>query len=354
MAGENKPKVSVVIPAYNAGSLLRDAMESVFRQTFHDWEVVVVDDGSTVPAELPAGCCGDRVRHHRQANRGAAAARNLGIREASGEFIAFLDADDIWLPTKLAEQIPLLEGDPGVGLAYTDWAVVSEEGTVIPSFLSGKPRASGNAFEALVQCGVILTSGTMTRKSCLEAVGGFDETRGVAEDYDLWLRIAYGWKIAVVEKPLVIKRSRRGSLSSNPHRMALERVALFQKALRSFPQLSAKHRRLLRHELMRSYWDVGYGDLVQGALGSARQQFARSLKAEWTSTRAWIYLLASCLPAKAVRAIRRAKQSARRHQPAEAASSTAAISPEEKSRLLKLAGITADCSGREQQLQERT
>ncbi len=310
MTKEGTPAVSVIIPAYNAGSQLRDAIESASRQTYGDREVIVVDDGSTDQTESLVSFYGDRIRYYKQANRGVAAARNLGIAKAKGKYIAFLDADDLWLPTKLAEQVPLLEADPSLGLVYTDWAIVSDQGEITRSFLRDRPAASGDAFEAIVRCGFILTSGTVVRRACLDAVGSFDESRVVAEDYDLWLRVCYRWKIALVDKPLVVKRSRHTGLSSNSRRTAIEKVALFEKALKTYPDLSRKHRHLMRHQLMQSYWDIGYDDFDNGAFGSARHNFLCSLKAEWTSRKAFVYLLASCLPVSIVSAIRKLKKSA--------------------------------------------
>lgn len=315
MVKDGKPTVSVIIPSYNAGPLLRDAIESVMKQTYGDCEIIVIDDGSTDETPSLIHSYGTRIRSYRQANRGASAARNLGIAKARGKYIAFLDSDDVWLPTKLAEQVPLLDADPSLGLVYSDWTVISGRVVVAHSFLKGKPAESGYAFEAIVRCGFILTSGVVVRKTFLDLVGGFDESLVIAQDYDLWLRLCYRWKIALVNKPLFIKRNRHAGLSADLEGTAVERVALFEKALSMYPDLSARHRRLMRQQLMQNYWDIGYNNFARGTFGAARRHFLRSLKAEWTSGKSLVYLFASCLPVALVRVVRKAKRTVKGSQP---------------------------------------
>src|SRR5215472_4932012 len=214
-------RVSVVIPTYNSSARLKEALESVLAQTYKDLEIVVIDDGSTDDTESVARSFGNRVWYFKQANQGAGAARNAGIKSSRGEYIAFLDADDLWCAGKLDQQIPLLEQDPELGLVYSDWAVVSDDRVIEDSYLRKVPSASGYVFDELVQRGFILTSGVVVRRACLDDVGDFDNSLSIAQDYDLWLRICYRWKVAVVGKPLVTKRSWHGSLSSNLQKTAI-------------------------------------------------------------------------------------------------------------------------------------
>jgi glycosyltransferase involved in cell wall biosynthesis len=302
------PVVSVVIPTYNSAALLREAIQSVLSQTYADFEVVVVDDGSTDNTESVVHSFGDQVCYVKQQNQGAGAARNHGIKRSRGEYVAFLDADDLWLPGKLGEQIPFLDRDPELGLVYSDWSVVPEQGEAQPSYLRNLPAAAGYVFNELVQCGFILTSGTIVRRSCLEDVGFFDETLSIAQDYDLWLRICYRWKIALVNKPLVIKRNRDGNLSSNLIKTAVERILLFEKALKQFPDMTPHSRRLVRRQVALNYWDVGYHYFEGMFLKEARRNFMYSLSYDWSNGRAYGYLAVSCLPASVVRVARAAKR----------------------------------------------
>ncbi|MGB2890207.1 MAG: glycosyltransferase [Candidatus Acidiferrales bacterium] len=295
------PRVSVVIPTYNSAAFLEEAIQSVLGQTYSDFEVVVVDDGSTDGTEYVVRSFGDRVSYLKQDNRGVSAARNHGIQKSQGNYVAFLDSDDFWLPGKLAEQIPLLDRDAELGLVYSDWRVTSEKGVLEPSYLSNLAPASGYVFDELVRSGFILTSGTVVRRSCLDDVGDFDETLSIAQDYDLWLRICYRWKIALVNKPLVIKRSWDGSLSSNLPKTAAERIVSFEKALKNYPDMTPPSRRRVRRQLAINYWDVGYDHFDRMLLKEARKNFVLSLTHDWTNRRTLAYLAASCLPAPVVR-----------------------------------------------------
>jgi GT2 family glycosyltransferase len=302
------PTVSVVIPTYNSAAFLRGAIQSVLSQTYSDFEVIVVDDGSTDNTESVAHSFGDRVSYVKQENKGAGAARNHGIKRSQGKYVAFLDSDDLWLPGKLTEQIPLLDRESKIGLVYSDWAVVPEQGEAEPSYLRNRPAASGHVFDELIQCGFILTSGTVVRRSCLDDVGYFDETLSIAQDYDLWLRICYRWKVALVNKPLVIKRNRGGNLSSNLPKTGAERILLFEKVLQKFSDIAPRSRCLVRRQLALNYWDMGYHYFERMSLKEARKNFMSSLSHDWTNGRALGYLAASYLPAPVLRVARVVKR----------------------------------------------
>jgi perosamine synthetase len=302
------PRVSVVIPAYNAARRLGEAVESVLAQTYTDYEVIVVNDGSKDDTEHVARRFGDRVVYVHQENQGAGAARNTGIKKSRGEYIAFLDADDLWFPDKLAQQVPLLEQDAELGLVYSDWELICENGAIEHSYLSKLPAASGYVFDELLQSGFILTSGVVVRRACLDDVGDFDNSLSIAQDYDLWLRIAYRWKIALVNQTLLSKRNWDGSLSSNLQKTAVERIALFEGMLAKVGDMPSRSRRLIRRQLALNYWDVGYQYFDQFLFKQARRQFLSSLSYQWTSGRALRYLAASCLPPSAARAVRGAKR----------------------------------------------
>ncbi|HEX8148862.1 MAG TPA: glycosyltransferase [Pyrinomonadaceae bacterium] len=185
------------MPAYNAGRYIAESVESVRGQTFQDWELVVVDDGSSddtgeVARRLAAADA--RVRYVRRPNGGQAAARNTGLAEARGRLVAFLDADDLWLPEKLALQIAVME-EKGVDLVYTDGYIFSEDGAVPAEerfhILPGEARGV-EMFRTLFTSNRIGTLSVLVKRSALDAVGLFDEDRAYqnSEDYDLWLRLA--------------------------------------------------------------------------------------------------------------------------------------------------------------------
>jgi perosamine synthetase len=304
----SQPRVSVVIPTFNSADTLGEAVASVLAQTYTDFEILVVDDGSTDRTEDVVRRFGDRVRYFKQENQGVSSARNAGIERSRGLYIAFLDSDDLWRSEKLAEEVALLEADPELGLVYCDWAVVSGETVVQKSYHQGLRPARGYVFNELVQRGFILTSGVVVRRECLDDVGRFDKSLRVAEDYDLWLRISYRWKVELVDKRLFTKRKWDGSLSCRLAETATNRVLLFQRILSELPDLTAHRRRLVRQQVSLSYWDVGYDHFDRLSFAEARKNFRSSLTYDWTNVKALGYLSASCLPISVVRAMRTLKR----------------------------------------------
>jgi glycosyltransferase involved in cell wall biosynthesis len=198
------PLVSVIIPTYNRAEMVRQAVASVEAQTYRDFEIVVVDDGGTddTGAGLAAIPELRLVRHARR--RGVSAARNTGVAAARGQWLAFLDSDDLWLPEKLARQVSRLADKPERLISQT------EETWVRRGVAVHKPgthrKAAGNLFGASLARCMISPSAVILNRRLLEEHGGFDETLPAAEDYDLWLRLTWRYEVDLVDEPLVIKR----------------------------------------------------------------------------------------------------------------------------------------------------
>lgn len=200
----DRPVVSVIIPTYNRAHLLRRTLDSVRAQTFADFEVLVVDDGSTDDTEaVVTGYDDARVRYLRQPeNRGVSAARNRGLREVRGEFIAFLDSDDEWLPDKLARQVARFRELPEeVGLVYTGVESVFGDG----SRQVDLPKWRGDVYRMMLLKNVIHGGGSnvMLRRNVVASVGFFDEALPAIEDYDYWLRVTRFFRIDFVEEALI-------------------------------------------------------------------------------------------------------------------------------------------------------
>jgi glycosyltransferase involved in cell wall biosynthesis len=232
------PKISIIIPAYNAMNYLPETMASVFNQTFDDFEVVVVNDGSTDETEKWASQIKDvRVKLVSQANLGLAGARNTGIRESQGEYLAFLDADDVWESTKLAKQAQVLDTYPEVGLVYTWVTYVDQQQKSTGRTVNY--QFEGNVWSELIQRNLIeCGSVAVVRRSCLERVGLFDEqlsSLNVGEDWDMWLRIAAQYDFKVVKEPLVYYRQLAGSASKNWELVAKSLRAVIEKAFNDAP-----------------------------------------------------------------------------------------------------------------------
>ncbi|KYC40464.1 glycosyl transferase family A [Scytonema hofmannii PCC 7110] len=229
-------KVSVVIPAYNAMLYLEETMASVLNQSFDNFEVIVVNDGSLDETECWVSQIQDsRVKLISQENQGLAGARNTGILYAKGEYIAFLDADDIWEPTKLEKQSHILDENPEVGLVY-NWVTYIDE----QSEFTGKTfknQVEGDVWKQLtehniVECGSV----AMVRRTCFEDCGVFDKNLGsYVEDWDMWLRIASKYPFKVVKEPLVYYRQRSNSASKNWEAMAKSFQMVIEKAFANAP-----------------------------------------------------------------------------------------------------------------------
>lgn len=214
------PKVSVVIPAYNAMKYLPTTLDSVLQQTFTDFEVLIVNDGSTDSISVWfATVNDDRVRLISQANQGLPGARNTGIKDARGEYIAFLDADDLWEPTKLEKQVQCLDAKPEVGLVYAWTLLIDRHGNSLGTVTAA--QVQGNVWEQLL-LGDVVGSGSaaMVRRSCFDRVGLFDPELTSIEDCDMWVRIAADYQFAVIKEVLVRYRQHPHSMSRNYDRMA--------------------------------------------------------------------------------------------------------------------------------------
>jgi glycosyltransferase involved in cell wall biosynthesis len=229
-------RVSVVIPAYNAMAYLPETMESVLNQNFNDFEVIVVNDGSSDETEEWVSQIIDpRVKLISQENKGLAGARNTGIHHAQGEYITFLDADDLWEPSKIEKQVRILEENPEVALVYTWVSYIDEKGESTGRVF--KNQAEGDVWKKLIEHNIVeCGSVAMVRRSCLETVGLFDQNLGsYVEDWDMWLRMASRYPFKVVKEPLVYYRQCSNSASRNWEAMARSFSLVIEKAFATAP-----------------------------------------------------------------------------------------------------------------------
>jgi len=212
------PKVSVVIPTYNRAHLLDACLKSVARQTYRDFEIVVVDDGSTDNTAEVVAPFAPLARYFWQENQGTAGALNRAIREAGGEYIRFVASDDLLLPGALEVGVQVLEEDPGVGLVYGQAWEMNEAGDVTslrkPDFARGAYVGSGRKeLGRLLFWNHITCSTVMVRRRCFDDVGLFDPRLRVGEDWDMWVRIAKKYDVAYVERPLARYLKHTGNIS---------------------------------------------------------------------------------------------------------------------------------------------
>jgi glycosyltransferase involved in cell wall biosynthesis len=199
-------KVSVIIPTYNGGKFLPEAIDSALKQSVNSIEIIVVDDGSIDGTPQLLKDYDRQIKYIYQENKGVSAARNRGLTEASGEYIAFLDADDVWLPKKLEKQIALLDDNRNAGFVYCDNVFVDAERRPIADY-NRKVELKDGRIDINLFCNFfMITSGVVMRRGCLETIGIFDETLSVGEDYDFFLRLAYHFDALVVREKLFERR----------------------------------------------------------------------------------------------------------------------------------------------------
>jgi glycosyltransferase involved in cell wall biosynthesis len=197
--------ISVIIPTFNRRAVVGEAVGSACAQQGADFEVIVVDDGSTDGTALALeDAFGARIHMLRTENRGVAAARNLGVARSRGALIAFLDSDDLWLPGKLAAQIELFEQHPDIQICQTEEIWLRNGVRVNPCGHHRKPH--GDIFEPSLRLCLVSPSAVLLQRSLFERTGGFDEGLPACEDYDLWLRIARDTPVWLIDRPLVVKR----------------------------------------------------------------------------------------------------------------------------------------------------
>lgn len=198
------PCVSVIIPTYNRCWILKEAIDSVLSQKFSDFEIIVVNDGSTDDTHKLLTTYGDQIITIYQNNKGVSAARNVGISVASGDYIAFLDSDDMWLTEKLSCQHDFYQSHPEALICQTGEIWIRNGVRVNPKNRHKKP--SGMIFEPSLRLCLVSPSAVMIKKSLFDAVGLFNEAFPTCEDYDLWLRIGLNYPIYLIDRQLVVKR----------------------------------------------------------------------------------------------------------------------------------------------------
>lgn len=263
------PTISVVIPAHDADRYISDAVSSVLDQTYQDFEVMIVDDGSTdrTPELISAFAANSRVRHIRQQNLGPSAARNTGIRASRGSFIAFLDADDFWQPDKLEAQLTIFESHPHVGVVYSDFAVLDDSGQHVQRTWR-RPVPRGSLTADLMFGNVIAgsSSSVILRKECIESVGGFDQNLWVCEDQDLWRRLSMVCEFYFLEAVHVLVREHRLHLQGDPAKL-LEGKLLYLDRMKSDTPTELRH--FLPQAAYETYWDMARLSIRSGRARTA-------------------------------------------------------------------------------------
>jgi glycosyltransferase involved in cell wall biosynthesis len=299
------PRVSVIIPAYNAEKFVLEAIQSVAAQDYPAIEVLLIDDGSSDRTTELVQQSAPWVQVIKQPNAGAGAARNTGLRCATGEFICYLDADDGWFPGKLKAQVDYLSRHGDVGAVYHSWLVwhPDKAGYYQPLVRPEPPipdqidsANSGWVYSSLLLDCVVHTSTIMMRREVAAAVGEFDASLRTGEDYDYWLRLSRQCEIHKLSGTYSYYRAVPESLTGSPNadnneyrvlRRAIEKWGL------SSPNGVSVSKDLLNRRLAKLAFDFGYAHYHRGSKKLARAAFAQTLRHDPLSWRAMAYLLAS-------------------------------------------------------------
>ena len=232
--------ISVIIPTYNRSAFLKEAIESVLKQTYQPFELIVVDDGSTDDTASVLSCYAGKISALSVHHGGPSAARNYGIQAAHGDYIAFLDSDDLWLPGKLAAQMHFFHNNPEARICQTEEIWMRNSVRVNPR--QKHKKYSGWIFDQCLPLCVVSPSAVMMHRSIFARVGLFDETFPACEDYDLWLRIAPLYPIYLIDKPFIIKRGGHGDQQSKKvPALDLYRIRALCKILNSGILTSFQH-----------------------------------------------------------------------------------------------------------------
>ena len=228
------PTISVIIPAYNAERTILETIASVQQQTFSDLELIVVDDGSTDRTlELLHSVTDERLKIFSYQNAGVSVARNRGISHATGEFIGFLDADDLWTPDKLETQLTALQQHPEAGVAYSWTYFMNEKGA---SYIEKSKAFEGNVYAELLVTNFLHNgSNPLIRSQAIESVGGFDPALAFGEEWDFYLRLAARWAFVLVPKPQILYRQSSVSASSKVEEMEQQTLIMLEKAFQAAP-----------------------------------------------------------------------------------------------------------------------
>lgn len=231
------PKISIIIPAYNAELTIKCTIKSVQNQTYRDYELIIIDDGSTDQTTKIVGeIADDRLKLFSYQNAGVSVARNRGIQQATGEYIAFLDADDLWTRDKLEKQVAILETNPEVGVVYSQTYCIDSQSNFL--YNCDPVSFTGNVLPELLLTNFLHNgSNPLIRQQAIATVGEFDSSINSSEDWDYYLRLAALYPFAVVPEYQIVYRQTGNNMSSNVARMQQASYAVLERAYQKFPQL---------------------------------------------------------------------------------------------------------------------
>jgi len=278
-------KVSAIVPVYNCAQYVGKAIESILSQTCPAHEIIVVDDGSTDATREALEPYKNSIIYIYQKNAGEPAARNTGIRHSGGDYIAYLDADDLWLPDKLQLQMECFRAHPEYALVYTDMTTFDDQGVIECSVRASRGRVyrSGKIFPQLFRETLFGSGSVVLRKSAAEQVGGFDESFFVGSDYEMWLRMSRSFEFGYVDKPLLMYRQHRDmstqKLGKVPQDGMPWQVKVLKRTLELFPEAERElGKSEINHRMAVPYMWLGRSWMDRGNRVEARRLISGAMQ----------------------------------------------------------------------------
>ena len=296
----NKPKVSVIIASYNHEDYIAATLASIEQQTFQDFEIILVDDGSADNTVVNAKKVHSRAHIVMQHNQGVVAARNRGIAMAQGEYLCFIDSDDIVLPRRFEKQVSLFESDGELGLVFADALIINAAGETIGKFSDVYPPIRGDIAEALIlhYCFIPMIT-VMVRTEALKKTGYFEKPGAISE-YIKWIEIAHRSKIAYAPEPLGCWRRHERNVTKmiDKTRLYAQNRTAIRRLSRRYPDLKAKLGKRINRCFSRSYFLTGFFLATAGNLFQAKKYYWKAVKVYPWSVVNWAAAVFSCLPSK--------------------------------------------------------
>jgi glycosyltransferase involved in cell wall biosynthesis len=279
------PRVSIIIPTFNCAGYIERALDSVLSQTYRDYEIIVVDDGSVDNTADRIARYEDRVRYFYQDNAGVSAARNRALKESSAPLVAYLDADDVWYPHKLQRQMEFFDAHAGCGLLHSEVTIIDEQDHILHARFNaetGRAIPHGYCREDLLRRCHIQTPTAMERRECIDKIGGFDERLPITQDYMHWITIAFeGWAVGYIDQPLAKYRWRAGSLMSSRRGVLEDHAMMFGTLLpERYTGHTAFHegQSIIQHRFVSAVRELAYLDRLRGDGPIARRRLRELIR----------------------------------------------------------------------------
>jgi len=303
------PIVSVIIPAYNASQFIAEALDSVFAQTFDDFEVIVIDDGSTDDTREIVQKYQKKLKYVYQENAGPSSARNSGIRMAEGNYIAFLDSDDLWLPDKLEKQVAVFKANPKLGMVITENILFDERGIFCTKVGKKEYLMNGDLVANIFLRSGVVTPTIMVRRDVFDEVGYFEEYLRIAEDDNMWIRIAAEFDVDLLDESLTKVRGHQ----LRTMRLNFDQTSYIQDSINMLMNkygdpVRSRIKNLVPRKLFQVHFATGYQHFDRKESKLARKAFAKAISHKKVNTKGYLYYIMSLIPNRLLNFLRTIKR----------------------------------------------